>query len=132
MLGFSVLRLNTQDKILLPATICEVVLQACIQSGLAFEYYDLDNELQPKWDDVLKRICPKTKAIYFNHFFGRSFDIQKATDICQSKKLILVEDCAHAFGGKVAGNYLGTFGDISLFSLRKFFSCPRWRRVGFE
>ena len=61
MLGFSVLRLNTQDKILLPATICEVVLQACIQSGLAFEYYDLDNELQPKWDDVLKEFAQKLK-----------------------------------------------------------------------
>lgn len=121
VLGLTALSVTPNDKILLPATICEVVLQACVQQGVAIEYYDLDDELQPIWSDVERRLCTDVKALYINHYFGRTCDVAKAQSLCRQYDVALIEDCAHAFASKYNGEYVGGFGDISLFSLRKFF-----------
>ena len=121
VLGLTALSVTPNDKILLPATICEVVLQACVQQGVAIEYYDLDDELQPIWSDVERRLSTDVKALYINHYFGRTCDVTIAQSLCRQYDVSLIEDCAHAFASKINGEYVGGFGDISLFSLRKFF-----------
>jgi dTDP-4-amino-4,6-dideoxygalactose transaminase len=45
--------------------------------------------------------------------------------LAKKHNLKIIEDCAHAFGGKYQGTYLGNFGDASLFSLYKIFPCCR-------
>ena len=121
VLGLTALSAKPSGKILLPATICEVVLQACIQQGVSIEYYDLDDELQPIWPDVERRLSKDVIALYINHYFGRTSDVSKAQSLCRKYDVAFIEDCAHAFASKINGKFVGGFGDISLFSLRKFF-----------
>ena len=120
-MGLTALSAKPSGKILLPATICEVVLQACIQHGMSIEYYDLDDELQPIWPDVERRLSKDVIALYIITIFGRTCDVSKAQSLCRKYDVAFIEDCAHAFASKINGEFVEGFGDISLFSLRKFF-----------
>ena len=64
-----------------------------------------------------KKITKKTKAVMTVHLSGIPWKIDQIKKICKKFKLIFIEDAAHAFGGKYKDKYLGTFGDIGIFSL---------------
>lgn len=58
-----------------------------------------------------KKITRKTKAVMVVHIGGHiAFDIHKIKEICDSHKIVLLEDCAHAHGAEFNGKMGGTFG----------------------
>lgn len=70
-------------------------------------------------DDIERKITKKTKAIYIIHYAGNSCDLEKIIKIKKKYNLYLVEDAAHAFLGKYKDKYLGTVGDIGVFSFHE-------------
>jgi dTDP-4-amino-4,6-dideoxygalactose transaminase len=70
-------------------------------------------------DDIERKITKKTKAIYIIHYAGNSCDLKKIIKIKKKYNLYLVEDAAHAFLGKYKDKYLGTIGDIGVFSFHE-------------
>ena len=70
-------------------------------------------------DDISSKITPRTKAIIVVHFAGHPCDMDEIVNISEKNNLILIEDVAHAIGGKYKGRMCGTFGRISCYS---FFS----------
>jgi len=89
----------------------------------------------PKWMgyyiyNVMQEICSPSysfnkeiKIYYAYHQFGYPQNMDKTLDFCKRKKLILVEDCAHALKSSYKNKQVGTFGDFSLFSFSKFLYC---------
>ena len=69
----------------------------------------------------LKEFAQKLKLFILIIFLEGPLTFKKLQIFVNPKKLILVEDCAHAFGGKVAGNYLGTLAISAYLVFRKFF-----------
>ncbi|MBA4147745.1 MAG: DegT/DnrJ/EryC1/StrS family aminotransferase [Verrucomicrobia bacterium] len=69
--------------------------------------------------DVERRITPKTKAIIAVHLAGNPCRLNELKTICTRHKLILIEDCAQAWGAKYRGQPIGTIGDIACFSLQQ-------------
>ncbi len=69
-------------------------------------------------DDIKKRITPKTKAILVVHLFGMPAEMDKIMTIARKHNLLVVEDCSHAYGSLYKGKCVGTFGDISCFSMQ--------------
>lgn len=67
-------------------------------------------------DLIQKALTKKTKAILPVHLYGNNSDIQQIKSICQSNKLLLIEDAAQAHGSKFNGKHLGTFGQLGCFS----------------
>jgi perosamine synthetase len=65
---------------------------------------------------IEEKITPKTKAIMVVHLYGHPCDMTVIMKIAKKYKLFVIEDCAEALGSKHAGQYTGTFGDISTFS----------------
>lgn len=63
----------------------------------------------------------RTKGIIAIHYFGFPQNISGLQDICRKHKLTLIEDCAHSFFGEINHSVVGSFGDISIASLWKFF-----------
>lgn len=61
-------------------------------------------------------ITSKTKGIVIAHTLGNPFDLEKIIKICEKYNLFLMEDNCDSFGSKYAGQYTGTFGDISTLS----------------
>jgi len=71
--------------------------------------------LSPK--SIEERITPNTKAIVVVHLMGHPADMDSIMSIARKHNLKVIEDCAQAQGVKYKGKYVGTIGDIGVFSL---------------
>jgi len=70
------------------------------------------------FEDVKKRITPKTKAIIPLHYGGCvSRDIKKIQELCFQNNLLLLDDAAESLGAGINGEKVGSFSDASMFSL---------------
>lgn len=65
-------------------------------------------------------ITPRTKAIVAVHLTGNPCDMDALGRIAEKHKLVLIEDCAQAWGAKYDGRPVGTIGDIGCYSLNDF------------
>ena len=97
-------------------------MTACAACALVYGaipiFADVDEQtgsLDPT--SIRERITPRTKAIVLVHQFGIPARMDEILDICREFDLKLVEDCAQAHGAKYKGKYVGTFGDVGVFSL---------------
>jgi perosamine synthetase len=109
------------DEVLVPAYICRVVPQAIIGYGAKIVFYDVDRDCRPDFADLETRISSRTRAMIVVHFFGFPQPIARLREFCWQRNLFLIEDCSHVLQSEADGAPLGTFGDVSLFSFRKFY-----------
>jgi perosamine synthetase len=58
--------------------------------------------------------------VFAVHYFGFSQRIQEFRAICDRYGVALIEDCAHVLRSNEGDNTLGSYGDASVFSWRKF------------
>jgi len=70
--------------------------------------------LDPK--SVVKCLSSRTRAVVPTHFLGLPADLEELREICDQHKLMLIEDCAHAFGSTYHGSPVGTVGDAGIFT----------------
>lgn len=66
---------------------------------------------------VENAITPYTKAIVVIHLFGHPADIDPIMELARKHDLYVIEDCAQVHGAHYKGKYVGTIGDIGVFSL---------------
>jgi len=107
------------DSILVPDFICNIILKPIQDLNINYSFYSLKEDLTPDWDSVSDQLATKTKAILMVNYFGFPQNINDFQKFCNKHNLILIEDNAHGYGGKVNGYELGSFGDISINSPRK-------------
>ena len=69
--------------------------------------------------DVERKITPKTKAIIAVHLAGNPCRMEELKAIADKHNLILIEDCAQAWGAKYREQPVGTIGHIACFSLQQ-------------
>lgn len=74
------------------------------------DFFTLDPE------KVEELITPWTTAILAVHVFGYPCQLVALADIAKRHNLALIYDAAHAFGVRVNGQPIGSFGDLSMFS----------------
>ncbi len=70
-------------------------------------------------------ITPATKALLPVHIFGHPADMDSLTRISEKHGLLMVEDCAQAFGASFKDKRVGAFGTAGCYSFypSKNFSC---------
>ena len=66
---------------------------------------------------IKQKISPNTKAIIVVHQFGIPADMVAINEIAREFGIKVIEDCAQAHGAKVGEFYVGSLGDIGVFSL---------------
>lgn len=108
------------ERVLVPAFICSVVVEAILAYGAQADYYDVDRLCQVPLDHSLAQIKTDTKALLAVHYFGFPQRIKEVRDLCQRRGIFLIEDCAHVLCGEIDGQPMGSFGDAAVFSWRKF------------
>lgn len=69
-------------------------------------------------NEIKKRVTNKTKAIVVTHVWGHPCEMDEIVKIAKDNNLYLIEDCSHAHGATYKGRKVGTFGDVSCFSLQ--------------
>jgi dTDP-4-amino-4,6-dideoxygalactose transaminase len=69
--------------------------------------------------DVERKITPRTKAIIAVHLAGNPCPMEELIQLADKHKLVLIEDCAQAWGSKYREQPIGTIGHIACFSLQQ-------------
>lgn len=119
--GLSALRVKAGENVLVPSYHCRALVDPLIQYGANVKFYDVNLDLSPNFVDITAKIDSKTRAIVAIHYFGFPQAIRRFRDLCNSLNLYLIEDCAHVLNsGSEEGVTLGSSGDVSVFSWRKF------------
>jgi len=114
----SALGLDQDDEVIIPALSNIADCSTIIQEGGKPIFADISSEdfnIDP--EDVERKITEKTRAIVVVHMYGQPGQMDELVAIAKKHNLILIEDCAQAAGAKYKGKYVGSFGDISCFSL---------------
>ena len=70
-------------------------------------------------DAIESKITKRTKAVVVVHLFGQPARMDRIVDVARANDLKLVEDCAQAYDATFRGRMVGTFGDVSCFSLQQ-------------
>lgn len=112
-------KIKEGDEVILPA-------QTFIATGLAILYQkatpifaDIDiktGNIDPA--DIKKLITKKTKAIIVVHWSGYPCDLSEIKKIIKGKKIKLIEDAAHCFGGRYKDKAIGSVADFTCFSFQ--------------
>jgi dTDP-4-amino-4,6-dideoxygalactose transaminase len=114
------LNIKKDDEIIIPSYGYVSLGNAIVLRGGKPVFAEIDPDtlnINPK--DIEKKITKKTKAIYIIHYGGNACDMEEILKIKKKYNLFLVEDAAHAFLGKYKNRYLGTIGDIGVFSFHE-------------
>ena len=111
------LNLNRNDEIITVSNSFIATCGAIAFMGCKPILVDIKSDLNIDVDLIEKKITKKTKAIMPVHLSGIPSNLNKLKKICKKYKLLLIEDAAHAFGIKYHNKFLGTVGDVGVFSL---------------
>jgi perosamine synthetase len=68
--------------------------------------------------DVARRITPRTRAVIAMHYGGHSCRLDELLEITRARGIPLIEDCAHATGGRYRERPLGSLGAFGCFSFQ--------------
>jgi dTDP-4-amino-4,6-dideoxygalactose transaminase len=68
--------------------------------------------------DVARKITSRTKAIIAVHLAGNPCDLDALKALADKHGLVLIEDCAQAWGTRHSGQPIGTAGHIACWSLQ--------------
>jgi hypothetical protein len=107
-------------RALLPAYLCRAAAEPFAAFGLQCDFYDIKRDCTPDFSEIEARLHSETRVVLAAHYFGFPQKIQEFRELCQRKSLLLFEDCAHVLRTEHQGQPLGSFGDASVFSYRKF------------
>ena len=114
------LAIPAEARVLLPAYLCRAAVEPFEFFGATVEFYSVDRYCQPDFSELEAKLTPQTKALLVCHYFGFPQRIEQFRVLCDRKGIALIEDCAHVLMGSYQGRPLGSFGDASVFSRRKF------------
>jgi perosamine synthetase len=119
--SLAALRIQRGDTVLIPAYICAAAVEPIEAFGAEVRFYEISKNCVPDFADLIGKINAKTRAVLAVNYFGFPCGTAEVREICDKHGLRLIEDCAHVLRGECNGRLLGTFGDASVFSWRKFF-----------
>ena len=113
------------DEALCTSLTCTATNWPVLANNIKIKWVDVDpNNLNMDLDDLERKLSPKTKIIYVVHWGGYPVDLDRLKEIQEKAynlygfKPAIVEDCAHSFGTKYKGKYLGNHGNFCTFSFQ--------------
>lgn len=110
--------LNIRGPLLLPAYLCESVLEPVRHLGIEVVFYDLNladlNASLESIDFLAKKF--NCDAVLVASMYGNPADLTRIEHYCAETGLILIDDAAQSFGSVLDGRLVGTFGNGGFFS----------------
>lgn len=105
-----------QKVVLSPYTIADVINMILCAGGVPV-FADIDRPTtNVSAAEIEKLVDAQTGAVMVTHLHGIPCEIERISAFCRSRNIPLIEDTAQAFGAKVNGKALGTFGDAGIYS----------------
>ncbi|HBG25821.1 MAG TPA: hypothetical protein DDX75_01850 [Phycisphaerales bacterium] len=116
--GFYGLGIGAGDEVICPSLTYWASVAQVYTLGATPIFADVDPEtlcINP--EDVEKCITPRTKLIVVVHYAGVPADMDSIMALAKKHNIKIFEDCSHAHAALYKGREVGTFGDVSGFSL---------------
>ncbi len=110
---------KTKNKVILSSFTVFDMLNMILLSGFEPIFVDhYKNSSQINLDQLKKTIelNDDIGAVLLTHYNVNNSELLEISNICKEKKIILIEDCAISIASKVDNDYVGKFGDYSIFS----------------
>ncbi|MEY8213994.1 MAG: DegT/DnrJ/EryC1/StrS family aminotransferase, partial [Colwellia sp.] len=105
------------DEVIISSFTCDAVTYAIVRTGARVVYVDVNDDMTMCDSDVLAAIGPTTKSVIMQNTFGRLGLRLETIEEIRTRNLFVLEDCSLSIGSKFEGTQLGSFGDISVWSL---------------
>ena len=122
--ALSLLALSPGDEILVPAYHCGSELDVLLKAGATVRLFRTSITGEIDLDDLRSRITGRTRAIYVIHYFGFAQPLQPIVELCRTKGLFLIEDCALSLLTEVNGRRIGSDGDMAVYNFPKTLPVP--------
>lgn len=119
-----VLNVGPEENILVPSYCCGSETIPMRRYPVQVKYYRILRSMGIDLDHLVHTIDQRTKAVLVTHYLGFPQEMDPILELCKDHGLYLIEDCAHSLYGKQHGRWLGTMGDLGVFSMRKTLPLP--------
>ncbi len=110
--------LKEGDEVICPAYTFFATVTPLLFTGARPILCDCDDNGNIDPAEIEKKITPKTRAVVVTHMWGVPAQMDKISAICKKRKFFLLEDCSHAHSARYNRQLVGSFGDISAWSLQ--------------
>jgi dTDP-4-amino-4,6-dideoxygalactose transaminase len=114
--ALSSLGVGPGDEVIVPGYTFIASISSIIYARAIPILAEVDRTLNLDPQDVLRKITPRTKAILPVHMLGNPARMDELKAIASEHGLLLLEDCAQAFGASYKGKGVGSIGDAGIFS----------------
>lgn len=117
ILGLEALGVGPGDEVVTTPFSFFATSEAVLRVGATPVFADIDDvtlNLDPA--AVERVLTPRTRALLPVHLFGLPVSMAPLMAVAEAHGLVVLEDCAQAFGANVAGEPVGSIGDVGAFS----------------
>jgi len=108
--------IGTGDEVIVPPFTFIATIEAVLNAGAIPVFAEIDETLCLDPAAINAAITSRTKAVLPVHMCGAMASIDVIEDLCNRKKLILIEDACQSVGASFNGKALGSFGQMGCFS----------------
>ena len=116
--------INKETTVWAPSFISDSVIYLLEAYNIKVSHYPITNSLEPDWDKLSFIQFMEEDIFLLVHYFGFEMATQETIEFCKTKKLHMIEDCAHSIVPKIETGGIGTHGDAIIFGLRKVLPVP--------
>ena len=104
------------DEVITVANSFIATSETITQTGAKPVFVDIDGYFHIDPARIESKVTGKTKAIIPVHLFGQAVDLDAVKEICDRRKIHLIEDCAQSHFSTYKGRKTGAFGIAGTFS----------------
>lgn len=122
--GLQQVQLRAGSTVLVPSYFQGTEIDTLIAAGYKLRFYAVDENFQVDLTDVEQKLDSEVSALYIIHYFGLPQRLGVISAFCQRNGIKLIEDCALSFLSREGETWLGSEGDIALFSVYKSVPLP--------
>jgi dTDP-4-amino-4,6-dideoxygalactose transaminase len=108
------------DEVIVPGFTYVASISSIVYSRAFPVLAEVDDTLNLDPVDIEAKITPRTKAIMVVHMLGNPARLAEIKAIADRHGLVLIEDCAQAFGASYRGKRVGSFGAAGAISFNIF------------
>lgn len=114
------LGIGAGDEVIVPGYTFIASMSSIVYARAVPILAEVDATLNLDPEDVERKITPRTRAIMVVHMLGNAARMDALAAIADAHGLLLIEDCAQAFGASYKGRMLGSIGDVGTYSFNVY------------
>lgn len=119
-IAYKMAGLQAGDEVIVPAITFIATICYPLSIGAKVVLADVDpRTLNLDAADVARKITPRTRMIVPVHIGGRPVEMAPIMRLARQHGLVVLEDCAHAYGASYRGRKVGTIGHFGAYSFHE-------------